>query len=288
MAEYQRPRRDQCACTFGLVPMYIDRHDAPGVTPEELADAHRLDVATQDKHGVHYHTYWFDPENGSVFCLAEGPNKQAVETVHRESHGLLASTILELDKSTPLNEFFGSLPSHPVGAAYSAPAIRAIVFTDVCGSVAQTQELGDEGHMLLLREHNEIVRGELLTHGGREVKHTGDGIMAAFTSAASAVAFAMEVQRRVHKRNQEADIPFDLSIGISAGEPVTDDNNDLFGAAVQLAARLCAAASSGDIAVSVAVRELCVGKQFLFEDYGELILKGLPEPTRTYAVSWRQ
>ena len=240
--------------------MYIDRHDAPGITPEELADAHRLDVAVQDRHGVHYHTYWFDPENGSVFCLAEGPTKQAVETVHRESHGLLASTILELDESTPLNDFFGSVPSHPVGTAYRAAGHAPIVFTDVCGSVAQTQQLGDEGHMLLLAEHNEIVRGELLSHDGREVKHTGDGIMAAFTSVVSAVHFAIEVQRRLHTRNQKAALPFDVSIGISAGEPVTDDNDDLFGAAVQLAARLCAAASSGDIAVSGAVRRIMHGE----------------------------
>ena len=225
------------------VPMFIDRHDAPGVTPEELANAHRLDVAIQDKHGVHYHTYWFDPDNGSVFCLAEGPSKQAIETVHRESHGLLASTILELDESAPLNNFFGSVPSHPVGTAYTAPALRAIVFTDVCGSVAQTQQLGDDGHMQLLGEHNAIVRSELDKYDGREVKHTGDGIMAAFTSVVSAVAFAVEVQRRVHERNSKAIVPFEVSIGISAGEPVTDDHDDLFGAAVQLAARLCAAAS---------------------------------------------
>jgi class 3 adenylate cyclase len=268
--------------------MYIDRHDAPGATPEELAEAHRLDVAVQGKYGVRYHTYWFDPENGTVFCLAEGPSRQAVETVHRESHGLLAGTILELGELTPLNDFFGRLPNHPVGAAYTAPAVRAIVFTDVCGSVAQTQQLGDEGHMLLIGEHNEIVRGELISHDGREVKHTGDGIMAAFTSVASAVAFAVEVQRRLHVRNQRATTPFEVSIGISAGEPVTDDHDDLFGAAVQLAARLCSAASPGDIAVSVAVRELCIGKPFRFEDYGELNLKGLPEPTQTYAVSWRE
>jgi adenylate cyclase len=62
----------------------------------------------------------------------------------------------------------------------------------------------------------------------------------------------------------------------------------LFGAAVQLAARLCAAASSGDIAVSVAVRELCIGKPFRFHDLGELMLKGLPEPTQTYVVAWRE
>ena len=216
--------------------MFIDRHDAPGVTPEELANAHRLDVAIQDKHGVHYHTYWFDPGNGSVFCLAEGPSKQAIETVHRESHGLLASTILELDNSAPLNDFFGSLPSHPVGTAYTAPALRAIVFTDICGSVAQTQELGDDAHMELLGEHNAIVRNELDKNDGREVKHTGDGIMAAFTSVVSAVAFAVEVQRRLHERNQAAAVPFEVRIGISVGEPVTDDHDDLFGAAVQLAA----------------------------------------------------
>ena len=270
------------------MPMYIDRHDVPGATPEELADAHRLDVAVQSKHGVRYHTYWFDPDKGSVFCLAEGPSKQAIETVHRESHGLLASTILELDESTPLNDFFGSLPSHPVGTAYAAPALRAIVFTDVCGSVAQTQELGDDGHVRLLGEHNEIVRKELASHDGREVKHTGDGIMASFTSVVSAVGFAVEVQRRLQVRNERAVTPFEVSIGISAGEPVTGDDNDLFGAAVQLAARLCAAASPGDIAVSVAVRELCMGKTFQFDNSGLLDLKGLSQPTQTYVVSWRQ
>jgi class 3 adenylate cyclase len=267
--------------------MYIDRHDAPGVSPEELADAHALDLAAQDRHGVRYHTYWFDPDNGSVFCLAEGPSRQAVEAVHQEAHGLSASTVLELAANAPLNAFFGSLPIHPAGTAYTAPAMRAIVFTDVCGSVAQTQELGDEGHMQLLGEHNEIVRSELAAHGGREVKHTGDGIMAAFTSVVSAVAFAIEVQRRLHVRNEKAVTPFHVSIGISAGEPVTDDNDDLFGAAVQLAARLCAAAPPGDIAVSVAVRELCIGKPFRFDHRDELNLKGLP-PTQTYAVTWRE
>jgi class 3 adenylate cyclase len=166
--------------------------------------------------------------------------------------------------------------------------MRAIVFTDICGSVAQTHQLGDEGHMQLLGEHNEIVRKELVAHEGREVKHTGDGIMAAFTSVASAVAFAMAVQRAIEVRNRQADTSLELSIGISAGEPVTDTNDDLFGAAVQLAARLCNAASAGDIAVSVAVKELCIGKSFLFQDRGHLTLKGLPEPAQTYAVAWRE
>jgi class 3 adenylate cyclase len=269
------------------MPMYMDRHDLPGVTPEELAEAHTRDVEVQERHGVRYHTYWFDPSNGSVFCLAEGPSKEAIVAVHDEAHGELAGTVLELDPTVPLNALLGTLPAFPPGTPYEAPAIRAILFTDLCGSVEQTARLGDDGHLELLRAHNKIVRQELEAHGGREVKHTGDGIMAAFNSVASAVAFAIAAQRAFHEHNEESAVPLDVKIGISAGEPVTDDNDDLFGASVQLAARLCDSASAGEIAVSVAVRELCVGKQFSFEDRGPMELKGLAEPAVVYGVPWR-
>jgi class 3 adenylate cyclase len=268
------------------VPMFIDRHDVPGVSPEDVANAHLLDLDVQERHDVRYHTYWFDPSCGSVFCLAEGPDERAVAAVHEESHGLLASSIVELRPGAPLNSFMGSVPEHPAGTPYTAPAMRAIVFTDVCGSVAQTHQLGDEGHMLLLKEHNDIVRSELAAQDGREVKHTGDGIMASFDSVVFAITFSVQVQRRLYERNKTAETPFHISIGISAGEPVTDESNDLFGAAVQLAARLCAAASEGDIVVSTAVRELCIGKSFHFDDRGELDLKGMPEPIRAYSVAW--
>jgi class 3 adenylate cyclase len=267
--------------------MFMDRHAPIDISPEELAAAHQLDLEAQDKYGVHYHTYWFDPDRRSVFCLAEGPSKDAVEAVHRESHGVLADVIVEVDPNVPLNAMFGSLPSHPPGEAYTAQAMRTIVFTDVCGSVAQTHDLGDEGHVALLHEHDEIVRAELARHNGREVKHTGDGLMASFASVSAAVACAIAVQAALRERNEHAPTPLHVSIGISAGEPVTDDNDDLFGAAVQLAARLCDAAPAGDIVVSIAVRELCMGKQFRFEDRGTIPIKGLPELTQAYAVTWR-
>jgi class 3 adenylate cyclase len=268
--------------------MFLDRHDIPGASPEELAEAHRQDVAVQANHGVTYHTYWFDPDNGSVFCLAEGPSKEAVEAVHRDAHGILANTVLELDPSAPLNALFGKVPEYPVGTVYSEAAVRAIVFTDICGSVAMTHHLGDDGQMQMVREHDAIVRRELSANGGREVKHTGDGVMAAFTAITAAVGFAAAVQQALHTRNQVETVPLHVSIGISAGEPVTDDNNDLFGAAVQLAARLCADASPGEVAVSVAVRELCIGKPFRFEDRGLLTLKGMPEPTQAYTLAWSE
>jgi class 3 adenylate cyclase len=267
--------------------MYLDRHEGVTVSPEELAAAHQADLVEEGDLGVHYHTYWFDPERATVFCLAEGPNAEAIEEVHRRAHGVMASAIIEIDPTAPLNSFLGPMPQHPPGTAYTESAMRAIVFTDVRGSVAQTQALGDDGHLRVLREHNEIVRGALGTHGGREVKHTGDGIMASFTSVAHSVSFAVEVQERLANRNATAEVPLHVGIGISAGEPVTDDDGDLFGAAVQLAARLCGAAAPGAITVSIAVRELCIGKTFTFADLGLLTLKGMPEPTQTYAVVWR-
>jgi len=270
------------------MPMYLDRHDLIGITAQEVADAHLQDLEAQNEHKVCYHTYWFDEDKGSIFCLAEGPNREAVENVHRESHGQMASWVLELDTHMPLNAFMGSLPTHPPGTPYVAPAMRVIVFTDVCGSVAQTQAIGDDGHMRLLSEHNEIVRQELATHDGREIKHTGDGIMSAFNSAVAAITFASGVQRKVHTRNLAADITFHLSIGMSAGEPLTGDDDDLFGATVQIAARLCAAAEPGEIAVSVVIHELCAGKAISFMDRGKIELKGLPEPVQIYTVSWEE
>ena len=236
---------------------------------------------------VQYHTYWYDPDAGSVFCLMEGPNRDAVDAVHREAHDASASVIIELPQGMPLEHLFGVVPKHADDRATITPATRAIVFTDMCGSVAQTQQLGDDGHVAVLREHDRIVRYELAVHHGREIKHTGDGIMAAFTSVVAAVAFAVDVQRAVRTRNEGASTALDVAIGISAGEPVTDDSNDLFGAAVQLAARLCASAAPGDIIVSVAVRELCIGKSFEFRDNGRLELKGLSAPAQSYAVTWQ-
>ena len=264
----------------------MDRHDGVALTPAELEVAHARDLEAQARYDVQYHTVWYDAVAGTAFCLMEGPSKEAVDAVHREAHAASASVIIELPQGMPRELLAGAFPDHLAGGVSVMPATRAIVFTDMCGSVAQTHRLGDDGHMVLLREHDRLVRYQLAIHHGHEIKHTGDGIMASFVSVAGAVAFAVAVQRLVRARNADAPNAFDLSIGISAGEPVTDGSDDLFGAAVQLAARLCAGAAPGDILVSVVVRELCVGKPFVFRDNGRLELKGLPEPVQSYAVTW--
>ena len=81
--------------------------------------------------------------------------------------------------------------------------------------------------------------------------------------------------------------PFHVKIGVSAGEPVTE-RDDLFGSAVQLAARACDRAAAGAILVSTAVRELCRGKTFAFESRGPFDLKGFDEDVHLFEVSWRE
>jgi class 3 adenylate cyclase len=264
------------------MPLYMDRHDVPNASAEEVAAAHVLDLGVQSEHGVRYLTYWFDDATGAVFCLAEGPSREAVEHVHRDAHGLMATSIIEVEPG-PVQAFFGAVPQHPPGEAYTDSALRAVLFTDLCGSTEMTQRLGDAAAMSLLRVHDEIVRAALTGHRGREVKHTGDGIMASFSSVSSAVEAAIVIQQRL----AEHDVADQLTvrIGISAGEPVSD-NNDLFGAAVQLAARLCSSSDPGGILVSIAVRELCIGKQFRFDDRGPIELKGFSEPAHVFSVVW--
>src|SRR3978361_985670 len=88
------------------MPLFMDRHNVGGVTPEQLAEVHAKDLAVQDKHGTKYLNYWHDPARGCVFCLVDAPTKEAAVQVHREAHGLVADEIIEVDPGT-VKAFFG-------------------------------------------------------------------------------------------------------------------------------------------------------------------------------------
>jgi class 3 adenylate cyclase len=138
--------------------------------------------------------------------------------------------------------------------------------------------------MSVLRTHDQIVRDALGRHGGSEVKHTGDGMMAAFRSVASGIESATQIQQRLAQA-PDVEAPLRVRIGISAGEPVTE-RDDLFGSAVQLAARLCDRADPGTILVSGAVHDLALGKGFTFRKRGRFRLKGFAESVQAFEVAW--
>jgi len=79
------------------MPLYMDIHKGvEGLTAEAVAAAHQKDLEVQGNHGVKYLRYWFNEDDGSVFCLSEAPSKEAAEAVHREAHGLVADEIIEV------------------------------------------------------------------------------------------------------------------------------------------------------------------------------------------------
>jgi class 3 adenylate cyclase len=169
----------------------------------------------------------------------------------------------------------------------AAGAFRTILFTDAEGSTALTERVGDAKAREVLRVHERIVREALRAHGGAEIKHTGDGIMASFPSATWAVESAIAMQRAFAEYNQTADEPIRMRIGLNAGEPIAEEK-DLFGTAVNMAARIAAEAEGGEILASDVVRQLVAGKGFPFSDRGEVELRGFEEAVRLYEVRWRE
>jgi hypothetical protein len=86
---------------IGTMPLFMDHHrGVEGLTADAVADAHKKDVEIQGEYGVKYHKYWYNEETGEVFCLAEAPNKEAAEAVHREAHGLVADEIVEVKEGS--------------------------------------------------------------------------------------------------------------------------------------------------------------------------------------------
>ena len=271
------------------MPLYMDLHKGiKGLTLENAEKAHMQDEAIQDLMGVKYHKFYINVTEGTIFCLVEAPNKEACIQCHRNSHGDLPCEIIEVNPSD-FSAVFGDegatltgVAVHPDGNIDSA--VRTILFTDIVGSTDLTEHYGDIIAMTIIRKHNEIVRESLQKNVGREIKHTGDGIMASFASPSKAVRAALEIQESLKAyRQQNPNVPLNVRIGLNAGEPVTE-GGDFFGIAVQLSKRICDLAISNQVYISEIVKSLCMGRNFQFSALGAFDLKGISQPTNIYEV----
>ncbi len=203
----------------------MDIHELGEVSAEDVAKAHLADLEAQEKYGVNYLKYWVNESCGKVFCLVEAPNAEAANSCHREAHGLVARKIIEIQPELA-DGFLGNVQTNAAGAAILPggetdardPGIRTVLFTDIVESTTLTA-------MELLDLHNTVVRNALADLGGREVKHTGDGIMASFVSAAGAVRSAIRIQRELAKHEKaNPERPLKVRVGAAAGEPVEQFN----------------------------------------------------------------
>ena len=168
------------------------------------------------------------------------------------------------------------------------PQMFTFMFTDIAGSTAMTQKLGNAGAQKVVRAHNTAVRNGLASFQGHEVKHTGDGIMATFPDGIHAVAAAVQILKEVQTYNAANEMfPLTIRVGINTGEAV-EEENDFFGTAVQLTARICDKAADGQAWISEGVLHENKGSTTKFIPRGEFEMKGIDEPKPLFEIAWSE
>jgi class 3 adenylate cyclase len=175
---------------------------------------------------------------------------------------------------------------HPDLKPHAAPdGTVTIMFSDIEGSTAMTEELGDQKWMEVLREHNAIIREQVKAHSGYEVKSEGDGFMVAFQSAAKAVDCAAAIQNALAERNANAGEPVKVRMGLHAGE-VIKEGEDFFGRNVIMAARVASQAQGGEILTSAVLKALLTGADVTWGEARTVELKGLSGEHEIWAIEW--
>ena len=162
--------------------------------------------------------------------------------------------------------------------------LRTIMFTDLVGSTAMNLRTGDTVYLELLGRHNRILRRRLRQFDGVELKHTGDGIGAWFTSPAAAAECALVARDDLAEHNvSHPETPLLVRFGLASGTPIPHEG-DLYGISMSLAARMCQSAAPNQVLVSADVAESAGGGQLTFRPLGPIAMKGFPEPLPAFAA----
>jgi class 3 adenylate cyclase len=165
-----------------------------------------------------------------------------------------------------------------ISAAEGHRVLATILFTDIVGSTARAERLGDHRWRNLLEAHHTTVRRELARFRGNEVRSLGDGFLATFDGPARAVRCACSIAEAVRA------LDIQVRSGLHTGE-IEVVGDDVQGIAVHIASRVSALAEPGEVLVSRTIKDLVAGSGLRFHERGRHSLKGLQEPLDLYAAS---
>jgi pilus assembly protein CpaF len=162
----------------------------------------------------------------------------------------------------------------------------AVMFTDVEGSTNLLSTRGFTESHEIMKAYETIVGEKIAEHAGRRIKGLGDGVMVSFGSTRHAVECALDIQKAIgdySKANPQRKLR--IKIGINTGE-VVEEAGDIFGAAVNMAARVAGKTKGGQVLVSEVVRQL-VGPvaEINFTYRGHYKLKGFPDRWRLHEAT---
>jgi class 3 adenylate cyclase len=180
----------------------------------------------------------------------------------------------------PATQILDHIEEFVSGTAPSSDTNRAlatILFTDIVGSTEQASVRGDRRWAVLMESHDAVASTVIDQHGGRLVRHTGDGILGTFDGPGRAIRCALALR--------DALTPLNIKIraGLHTGE-VELRGDDIGGIAVHVAARVLEQAGANELLTSSAVPLLVAGSGIEFEDRGEHQLKGISGTLRLFAV----
>ncbi|MFH4967013.1 nickel-binding protein [Gaetbulibacter sp. M240] len=218
------------------MPIYMDRHHLPDdITPEKLSELHQQDLHIEHKHNCKAFTYWLDLEQRYAFCLIQAPNEEAIYNLHKESHGDLPTTIIEVEPAV-VKSFLGRI-SDPEPSEINA-----------------LQEINDPAHRILmmirtkhLNDFNSFRKDHVKSSGfenqlnqivgqneGRITNKNSSEILILFRSVGQAVTSAQQITQAL--KNTESQ---NINIGIVSGFPVTPDSDTFFEEAITQLTRFC-------------------------------------------------
>jgi class 3 adenylate cyclase len=201
--------------------------------------------------------------------------------------------VLELETARSALERLGALPdarrvveriAELRPPATGEVAERTFVFTDIVGSTALLEAIGDEAWNDLRRWHDETLRKCIASHGGEEVDHTGDGFFMAFPDVRAAVACALEIQRRLAGHRREHGFAPQVRIGLHSAEATIAGSNYI-GKGVHAAARIGAIAGAGEIAAIASTVDRL--SDVAASERRVVSLKGITEPVEIVTLDWR-
>jgi len=163
--------------------------------------------------------------------------------------------------------------------------MKTFMFTDMVGSTALVEALGDEAWAALLRWHDDTLRSLFAGHQGEEVSETGDGFFVGFDSPEAALACAVAIQRRLAEHRQTQGFAPGVRIGIHRAE-ATRKGSDYAGKGVNLASRIAAVATGGEIVASAETLK-AVGSSVAHSGARTVEMKGISAPVEVVSIDWR-
>jgi len=259
--------------------LFMDFHKFEGkITIDDIKAAHMADQAVQDQFGVKYLQFWVNEEAGTVFCLTEGPDKEACEKVHRMAHGNVACALVEVEPGF-YRAFMGDGTKVDHGLVHLGDGsldlgYRFIVIVSVRG-VTTVRSSGNIVRSQPAHARNS-VRAKISESNGRDMKWgDGDNLIGVFNDSTTSIRCALEIQKDLIKI-QESEPGISFKIGIGAGQPVTKDG-EFFTEAIKLANHMTNIAQEGQIVVSSLVKNLCKDEALLSGKNSSISVLGEPE-----------